>query len=152
MSSVQDFDYAPEQAFYVDLTSLDDQVSEQSGSGEEWIEQTITFEQMPPVSLSKKTVNVIAYSDSALGITLNSVTPKICRVINQSIGTVQLLTSGTCTIVASQAGDDTYLPADDVEMSFKINPVVTAKTITKTPSKTNVKPSPTPTPKIAPKK
>ena len=56
-------------------------------------------------------------SPSGLTVTFGTQTPSICSVVGAN---VTMLTLGTCTIVASQIGNATYLPAAQVFQSFGI--------------------------------
>ena len=54
----------------------------------------------------------------SLAVTLSSTTPTVCTV---SGSTINLLTVGTCTIKADQAGNTTYNPAPTVSRSFGVS-------------------------------
>lgn len=77
------------------------------------------------------TVAVSATASSGLAVTFTSLTTDLCTV---SAATATLLRSGTCTLQASQDGDQTYSTATPVVGSFEI---------TKDPTPI---PTPTPTP------
>jgi hypothetical protein len=51
-------------------------------------------------------------------VSFASSTPTVCRVIGNL---VTLESTGTCTIVASQPGNDDFNPALDVPRSFGVN-------------------------------
>jgi hypothetical protein len=93
--------------------------------------QTITFKaissqvQGTPLSLS-------ATATSGLPVTFTSTTPAVCTV---SGVTATLLSAGTCTVVASQAGNSTYAAATPVSESFT---VIAAFTITPQPNSETV--------------
>ena len=53
-------------------------------------------------------------------MTLSSTTPAVCTV---SGFTITLVTAGTCTIAADQAGNTVYNPAPTVTRSFKVSKV-----------------------------
>jgi hypothetical protein len=63
------------------------------------------------------TITVSASASSGLSVSFSSLTPGVCSV---SGTTVTLLTGGTCTVRASQAGNATYGAAPDVDRSFTI--------------------------------
>lgn len=79
--------------------------------------QVITFggpaTQVPGITLSSGAVT----SATGLTVTLTSLTPGICTVSGLDINT---LANGTCTIVATQAGDATYAAAVPVTQSFLV--------------------------------
>mgnify|MGYP002144382534 FL=1 len=54
---------------------------------------------------------------SALTVTLTSQTPSVCNVTGY---TLNLLTAGTCVVVATQDGDAQWLAADPITISFQI--------------------------------
>jgi uncharacterized repeat protein (TIGR02543 family) len=89
--------------------------------------QTITFNSLNDRTLGTGTYPISASSNSSLTVALTSATTDVCTV---SSGTITLVSAGTCTINADQAGDDNYLAATQVQQSFT---VATALTIT-TPS------------------
>ena len=83
--------------------------------------QTITFPAPSTQTWSSGgTFAVSATSSSGLPVSfsINGATSSICSV---SGTTVTMLTGGTCTIIASQAGDDTYFAAVDESQSVTIN-------------------------------
>lgn len=95
--------------------------------------QTITFSQPVSAVYGVTPAALSATSTSGLAITFTSATLSICTV---SGTTVTLLTSGTCTINADQAGDSNYASATQVARSFtvaKANPVLsTLSNVSKT--------------------
>ena len=60
-------------------------------------------------------------------MSFRSDTPAVCSV---SGATVTATTAGTCTVTASQAGDNRYLAAPSITESFQINAGHQAQTIT----------------------
>ena len=92
--------------------------------------QTITFAnpgtRSPSVSFASG-----ATASSGLTPTLTSLTPAVCTVSGLSITTVALpsgVTTATCLITASQAGDATYGRADAVTQQFSVSSLL-AQTI-----------------------
>ena len=81
--------------------------------------QTITFGPFGDVALSAVTKILTGSATSGLPLAYTSRTSAVCTV---SGSTVTLLTSGTCTIAAEQAGDSTYAAADAVTASFGVIP------------------------------
>ncbi|NCV44737.1 MAG: hypothetical protein EBW15_08100, partial [Actinobacteria bacterium] len=80
--------------------------------------QSITFSQLTNTTVNGAAQSLSASSSSGLVVTVVSTTPSVCAV---SAGTVRPLTRGTCTLVASQSGSATFLPATDVMQSFTIS-------------------------------
>jgi hypothetical protein len=80
--------------------------------------QTIDFPQ-PPSATLLSTVNLTATTDSGLPVTFTSLTPEVCTV-DATSGVVALLTTGTCTVQAGQAGDATHAAAEPVSRSFAV--------------------------------
>jgi len=81
-------------------------------------EQNINFAAPPNKILGDIPFSISATASSGLPVTFASTTPTICTVNGNTV-TVQLV--GICTLVASQAGDDTYRAALDVSQSFTIS-------------------------------
>jgi hypothetical protein len=86
--------------------------------------QTITFNPIT-THTAATTLALNASASSGLTVTFTSSTPGVCSV---SGANASLLTSGTCTIVATQAGNSTYAAATPVSQSFTVNHA--AQTIT----------------------
>jgi hypothetical protein len=80
-------------------------------------DQTITFEPLPNRTLNQSPFDITATASSGLPVSFASNTPEVCLVNGV---TVSLITTGTCTIVASQAGNDDFDPAPDVSQSFTV--------------------------------
>ena len=82
----------------------------------ERIPQTISF--TPPRGAeTDQRVALSASATSGLDVSYRTDTPAVCAV---SGATVTPATVGTCTITASQAGDDHFAPARDVQRSFAV--------------------------------
>lgn len=54
---------------------------------------------------------------SSLGVTVTSTTPAVCTVAAQ---TLTLVSAGSCSLLAEQAGNATYAPASPVSISFTV--------------------------------
>ena len=87
--------------------------------------QTITFPALVDRPLGRSQP-LLATATSGLQITYTSITPTICYILYPSNGpvvqTVANLAEGidaTCTVRASQPGDDRYAPASSVDRTFK---------------------------------
>ncbi len=78
--------------------------------------QTITFP-APSNGALGSTFTVSASTSSGLSVSFNSTTPSVCTV---SGTTVTLHANGLCTIVAEQAGSNTYAAAPEVTRSFRV--------------------------------
>jgi hypothetical protein len=79
--------------------------------------QTINYTQPLDQLLSGTVLTVSPTATSGLTVTLTSTTPNVCSASGLVI---YFLTTGTCTTVASQAGDSTYAAATSVTRSFNI--------------------------------
>ena len=90
--------------------------------------QTITFNSIAAQTFGTS-IPLTATASSGLTVAFTSSTAAVCTV---SGTTATLLTAGTCTIVASQAGNSSFAPANPVSQSFNVNPptVVTALSVT----------------------
>ena len=79
--------------------------------------QTITFTDPPDTPLSGSPVTLTAAATSSLPVTFTSATTGVCTIS----GTTAILVSvGTCTINADQAGDATWAAAPQVSQSFDV--------------------------------
>ena len=81
--------------------------------------QTISFATLGNKTLGTADFNISASASSGLPVSFNSQTSSVCTVTGSL---VHLVTAGTCTIRASQAGDATYSAAANVDRSFTVNP------------------------------
>jgi hypothetical protein len=79
--------------------------------------QSITFSTIPTTGLSAGTVNLNATSSSGLTVSFASTTTGVCTV---SGSTATLVSAGTCTIQAAQAGNSDYLAAGTITRSFTV--------------------------------
>ncbi len=91
------------------------------------VAQTITFNPIPSGTAGQM-VSLTASASSGLPVSFESQTPSVCTV---SSATATLLTPGTCTIQATQAGDAEYAAAIPVSQSFS---VISAASFTITPN------------------
>ncbi len=82
--------------------------------------QTITFLPFTEPSYEVgSTVTLAATASSGLLVSYTSLTTGVCTV-NETI--LSMISPGTCTIVASQAGNGLFDPAQDVQQSFEVIP------------------------------
>ena len=88
--------------------------------------QAITFGQLAPAAVGQ-VVHLSASATSGLAVSFRPDTPAVCSV---SGATVTTTTAGTCTVTASQAGDNRYLAAHEITQSFQIHAGHQAQTIT----------------------
>jgi hypothetical protein len=79
--------------------------------------QTITFSALSAQTYGETPITVSATATSGLAVTFASTTPSICTVLGS---TVTLGEAGTCTIKATQAGNNGYVAATAVSQSFTI--------------------------------
>jgi outer membrane protein OmpA-like peptidoglycan-associated protein len=96
--------------------------------------QTITFASISDTTRAASPLTVAPTASSGLTVTVTSLTTSVCTVSGSSI---TLLAVGTCTLRASQAGNDSYEAATAVDRSFTVNPgAATALVVTGTASQT----------------
>jgi hypothetical protein len=88
--------------------------------------QTIFFGQLRAAAVGQ-VVPLSASTTSGLVVSFRSDTSAVCRVSGVTATTIA---AGTCTVTASQAGDDRYLAAPDMAESFQVNAGHQAQTIT----------------------
>ncbi|MFK5971049.1 MAG: BspA family leucine-rich repeat surface protein, partial [Candidatus Marithrix sp.] len=90
--------------------------------------QIITFTN-PGSKILTDSLTLSATSDSGLNVSYASTTTPVCTV-NASTGETTFVSAGQCSITASQAGNASYAPANDVTQTFTISKVATTTTIT----------------------
>jgi hypothetical protein len=83
--------------------------------------QTITFPAIAARNTAAAPFDPGVTASSGLPVTLTSVTGQICEVEEGEVVVVDL---GTCTIRASQLGDESYSAADPVDRSFAVSRVL----------------------------
>lgn len=91
--------------------------------------QTITFDALPAKVYGDPDFTVSATATSGLTPIFTSSSTPICTV---SGSTVHIVTAGSCTIVAYQAGNGTYAAATPVPQTFTVNKATTSIAITNT--------------------
>jgi uncharacterized repeat protein (TIGR01451 family) len=79
--------------------------------------QTITFGPLQSQVFGTATLNISATASSGLAVSFNSLTTSVCTV---SGGTVTLVSVGTCTIQATQAGNADWAAATAINQSFSV--------------------------------
>jgi hypothetical protein len=80
--------------------------------------QSITFATIPATEVALSSLALSATATSGLTLSFSSMTPKVCTV---SGNTASLLRSGTCTIEASQAGNESFVSALPIQQTFTVN-------------------------------
>ncbi|HWW76534.1 MAG TPA: choice-of-anchor Q domain-containing protein, partial [Pyrinomonadaceae bacterium] len=94
--------------------------------------QTITFDALPGKTFGDAAFNVGATGGaSGNAVTFSSTTPAFCSVSGNTITILAatVLPGDTCTVRASQAGNDNYDAAADVDRSFRIAKAATNTTV-----------------------
>jgi phosphodiesterase/alkaline phosphatase D-like protein len=86
--------------------------------------QTITFPALSDRTLAQSPFTVAATASSGLPVTFTATTAA-CATSGPTGSTVTLLTPGTCTIKADQAGNASFSPAPSVTRSFTVLPNAT---------------------------
>jgi hypothetical protein len=81
--------------------------------------QTITFAALPTQALGGMPFAVPAAASSGLSVGFSSTTTPVCTVAGNA---VTLLTTGTCSLTANQAGNSNWMAAAPVSQSFKVSP------------------------------
>jgi uncharacterized repeat protein (TIGR02543 family) len=90
--------------------------------------QTITFPSITGITYGASPATLSATSSSSLSVAFTSTTSSVCTVLGT---TITILTGGTCTVAANQAGDSSYAPAAQVSQNLVISKASqTALTIT----------------------
>ncbi|MGH9279402.1 MAG: hypothetical protein ACRD12_15015 [Acidimicrobiales bacterium] len=85
--------------------------------------QTIEFAQPGNVRFTGGAVQqmvVSATASSGLAVTFTTTTPAVCVAEGTNGSAIRLVGYGTCTVVAGQAGDDSYSAATPVTRSFAV--------------------------------
>jgi hypothetical protein len=80
--------------------------------------QTITFPAVTATQYAASHLDFAATASSGLTVAYASTTPAVCTM---SVNEATLLTSGTCTVVASQAGNTEWAAAPNVTQSFTVH-------------------------------
>ena len=83
--------------------------------------QSITFNALANRTMAQTPFTVSATSSSGLAVSFASTTPSVCTTSGATGSNGNLLSPGTCTLVASQVGNATYSPALDRTRSFTVS-------------------------------
>ena len=98
-------------AIYPPAVNADEPFSVGQGS------QTIAFGSLSNQTYGAQPFPTIATSSSGLPVNLSSLTPSVCSI---TVGTITIISAGTCTIRASQPGNMGYRPAPNADQTFAI--------------------------------
>jgi len=101
--------------------------------------QSITFPALGNITLGGTAPTLAATASSGLTLSYISTTTSVCTVSGSSI---TVLTAGTCSITASQAGDANYGAAANVSKSFTITAPAVTNTYVQTPAPAPTKTQP----------
>ena len=91
------------------------------------IAQTISFSQPSNMTYGASSQALTVSSTSGLSVAIASTTPSICTI---SSNAVDIVSPGTCTITADQAGGGTYSAASQVSRSISISPAASTLAVT----------------------
>jgi parallel beta-helix repeat protein len=80
-------------------------------------DQSVSFASLPDKKVTDPTFAVSATASSGLAVIFNSITPNVCTI---NANTVTLVNTGTCSLVASQAGNSVYNAAQIVTRTFQV--------------------------------
>lgn len=80
--------------------------------------QTITFNDPLDMTFGAADQAITASSSSGLTVTLASSTTSVCTIVSNSI---RIVSAGTCTVTANQAGNGVYAPATQVSNNVTIS-------------------------------
>jgi len=83
------------------------------------VAQTITFTQIPDQAVGTPAPALAATASSGLPVSYSSSTPAVCTASGVSTS-LTLVAGGTCTIVATQAGNALYAAAPSVSNTFNV--------------------------------
>ncbi len=83
--------------------------------------QTITFTNPGGKTLAQSPVTVTAAASSGLAVTFTTSTPAVCTSGGPNGAAISLLTTGSCSITASQPGNQSYDPAASVTRTFNVS-------------------------------
>src|SRR4029079_2244847 len=83
--------------------------------------QTITFTNPGNKTLVQSPLAVSATATSGLPVTFSTTTPAVCTSGGARGATITLVTTGSCSVVASQAGNANYAPATSITVSSTVS-------------------------------
>jgi hypothetical protein len=83
--------------------------------------QTVTFAAISAKTLLQSPLMLTATASFGQRLSFTTTTPLVCTTSGTDGATLALVGTGTCTVVASQAGDPTYSEATPVSRSFRFS-------------------------------
>jgi uncharacterized protein (TIGR03437 family) len=89
--------------------------------------QTIAFSALSSVSLGVAPLKLSATASSGLATSFVTTTPSVCTVAGS---TLTIVAAGTCSVIATQAGNSTYLAATPIVQTFAVTSSAGAPSIT----------------------
>jgi uncharacterized repeat protein (TIGR02543 family) len=98
--------------------------------------QTITFNDPLDMTLVSADQAITASSSSGLTVTLASTTTSVCTIVSNSI---RIVSEGTCTVTANQAGNSVYAAAAQISNNVTISKASSSITRTSTSPTSPVK-------------
>jgi hypothetical protein len=87
--------------------------------------QTISFAGLASRALNQSPFTVSATATSGLAVTFTTTTPAVCTSGGTNGTTITLVATGTCSVVANQAGNAAFNPAPAVTQSFTVTAATT---------------------------
>ncbi|HSD85314.1 MAG TPA: Ig-like domain repeat protein, partial [Anaerolineae bacterium] len=94
-------------------------------------DQTITFAPLPDKTYGDADFVITATASSGLPVSFETSATDQCTNVGS---TIQLTGAGSCTITATQAGNEIYHPALPISRTFTINPAATTVMLASTPN------------------
>jgi hypothetical protein len=92
--------------------------------------QTITFGTLSGKIFGDAPFTVSATASSGLAVGFSTTTTSVCTAGGTNGATITIVGTGTCTVVANQAGNATYNPATPVSQSFTVEKKTVTATVT----------------------
>jgi hypothetical protein len=92
--------------------------------------QTITFGALANRALNQSPFTVVATASSGLAVSFTTTTPAVCTAGSTNGATITLVGTGTCSVVANQAGNASFNPAPAITQSLTVTPVVAPGALT----------------------
>ncbi len=85
-------------------------------------DQTITFDTLADKTYGDAPFTVSATASSNLPVSFSASPSSVCTASGTDGSTITIVGMGTCTVTASQVGNDDYNPASDREQVFDVGP------------------------------
>jgi alpha-tubulin suppressor-like RCC1 family protein len=98
--------------------------------------QFVTFNAADSATIPQSPLTMTATASSGLAVTFTSMTTAVCTTTGQRGATLNLLTPGTCTIRADQAGSAVYEPAPSVTENIAVSKAAQVITFAPLPNRT----------------